>query len=711
MIRARKKSIALIVALVFMLTIIAPMGSAFAASGTSYSALSAPKYDDDQTGVPLGTILVEFNRLGAGVHEAWVELSDGVELKTVNVSDAVNDSGAFVTTVSAVYNVGDSGFSLELTGPDTSVSDVSFEIEITADIEDGAPTGPITATFENINGQLVDGEVTIGYVAGGALKLDVREDNTFSDEGGEVVIRITEEVAGTLNADDELVLLLPDGFEWGSFNQVVRVFGDSNVSLAITPDEDELTITSNKKSSTRTAFDVTLDIVVDDVDADYGEIVAKVKGDYDASPSELVVGAYGDFGVTIEADDSSVEAYAGKTEQAVSDIVIEETLANSLVNGRTILLTLPSNARWVKIDDTSVEDLDVGDVVARDAGVELKFSRFSGTDNRTLRLEVDANSNRSDAAELTIEDIEVALEPGVEGELVVEVAGSAGLSDEIVLAKVVNPVSVSAEKVQIEIGKYGQPAGDIVITEYAAEAIAEGVLAVTLPRDVAFDGTPKVEVTEGDLKIGDVKVVDYNRYDDNQLQIQIDRDSNDASVITISNIKYAVNRVLAEGDIKVAIGGDALVETNLSDGDNEIGNPLDEWEAFFPDIDASAVVVNATCGTPVPSTVTASFTLGDEGVAIQNGRTLVQVNLLCDILGLQKSWDAATKTAYFVKDGKTVAFPMGENAIYVSGVKVPVDQGGVIINDFTYATLRGIQMAFGGELDWDNDTKTATFKF
>ena len=110
-------------------------------------------------------------------------------------------------------------------------------------------------------------------------------------------------------------------------------------------------------------------------------------------------------------------------------------------------------------------------------------------------------------------------------------------------------------------------------------------------------------------------------------------------------------------------------------------------------------------------TITATFTVGDEGVAVLNSRTLVQVNLLCDVLGLQKSWDAASKTAYFAKDGKVVAFPMGENAIYINGVKLPIDQGGMIINDFTYATLRGLQLAFGGELDWDNDTKTATFVF
>jgi len=150
-----------------------------------------------------------------------------------------------------------------------------------------------------------------------------------------------------------------------------------------------------------------------------------------------------------------------------------------------------------------------------------------------------------------------------------------------------------------------------------------------------------------------------------------------------------------EGDLQVKIKGTALVETG----------------GTWPNSTTAAKVVNAKCVTPAPGGKTVSFKIGDEGVTAMNGRTLVQVNLLCDTLGLQKSWDAASKTAYFVKDGTVVAFPIGKNQIIINGNTIPVDQGGVAYNNFTYATLRGIQMAFGGELTWDQATQTATFKF
>lgn len=74
-------------------------------------------------------------------------------------------------------------------------------------------SGAIKATFENLKGQLVDGDVIIGYASGGALNLAVRESENFADEG-KVIIRVTEATKGTLKEGKALKVKLPRGFEW-----------------------------------------------------------------------------------------------------------------------------------------------------------------------------------------------------------------------------------------------------------------------------------------------------------------------------------------------------------------------------------------------------------------------------------------------------------------------------------------------------------------
>lgn len=45
-------------------------------------------------------------------------------------------------------------------------------------------------------------------------------------------------------------------------------------------------------------------VVVDDEDrASNGDVVATTGGDYDVIPDELIVGVYGDYDITITADD------------------------------------------------------------------------------------------------------------------------------------------------------------------------------------------------------------------------------------------------------------------------------------------------------------------------------------------------------------------------------------------------------------------------
>ncbi|MCL0067723.1 copper amine oxidase N-terminal domain-containing protein [Peptococcaceae bacterium] len=288
--------------------------------------------------------------------------------------------------------------------------------------------------------------------------------------------------------------------------------------------------------------------------------------------------------------------------------------------------------------------------------------------------------------EIKISGLKVKLDPDVEaGDLKLRVGGDYGDLGEVVIARIEKPFTATAkEATEVVRDSAMNRVADIVITEAKEEALDRDTVTraiyLELPEGITFSKEPEVDVTKGDIDLGDISLIE----DDRVLKIEIDENSTEKSTITISDIYYTARTWANFGDVEVKI-------TEEVDGD------------------AFTTVVNAKVVDG--KTFEAIFTKADDAVVIKEGRTMIRVNVLCDILGLHKSWDPVNRTAYFVRDGKVVAFPIGRNEIKLHGIRVPVDQGAVIINDFTHVPIRHIQKAFGGELYWDDATKTATYVF
>lgn len=708
----RKKSISLIVVLTFLMTLFPLALPAFAAS-TEYDALSVPKYEADTDGADLGDILVSFDYLQVGTHEAWLSLPSGFDIQAIVATD--NSDNIAVDFPN--FAPGDDAVLVKVVVTDAAVEDAKVTIVLDdVDIPASADAGDVVATFEEISGQFVDGDVVIARITDGDITVKVVEDEAFGDGGGTVTLRVTESVAGTLGPDDTLDLILPDGFEWDNVANVTLLFGavdDDATDVVIGIDEEELNISFDHDTTARTSFEFDVDILVDLDEAEFGDVVAKVKGDYDATPSTITVGTYGDFEASIEADDPETVVFAGREEQEISNIIIEESLAGSLVEGRMINLELPDNARWTSFDGHAVDpDTPNADFTISGDDVTLEFAGIAGKDDTILRLRVLDGSDGEDASEIEIEDIEVALEAGVEGDLVVNVTSSAGLPDEeITVAKVVNPVTVTAAKENVIIGKNDQPGGNITITEYEEEAIKEGELVIAVDRDIEFSEDPTVEVTAGDIKIGDVEA------DNNLLTIEIDRDSNEASTIVISGILYDVNRTVAEGDLNAEVGGSALVETcemQYPDANNTV------WD----DSDAVAEFVAAICITPAPGQqqIKAVFTLGSTSFTLndvaqtmdvapyaKSGRTYLPMRFVAKALGIADTgilWKNGTAT--FISADRVVSVTVGSNIMSINGAPVAMDVAPEIVSGRVMIPIRWIATAFGVDVAWDAETQTVT---
>jgi len=746
MLKVRKKSISLIVVLAFLMTLFPMALPAFAAS---YSRVGSLVSVDDDGVFDLNDVNIKINEEDwEPGHSVIVRLPSGFEIREADkttVADAVYIKDNYIDITKGgtdasfdVTVLDDNEFKLEIDG---SVSDdVTIRIKFDNIYVDKGFDGDIIATFRAPSGSIFDsGEVVIGRVTGGEVTVEVVDDETFGDDGGKVTIRIEEDRPGALEVDDESVkFILPKGFEWGDVDPTdVKIingnlsYGDTGFRLV--PNDDELCLDVNKESGKEMWIEFTIEInVVDEKDADRGEVVAKVRGDSDVTPSTIVVGYYGDYALTATADDPTT-VYAGKVEQEIADFTLEEEIAGSLVNGRSITLTLPDWAKWGALPDS-----------VKDGKVELKLNSFPGKDGTVAKYVVDTDVDAS-AAELEFKDMEVVLSPDApEGDLEIEISGTATDDLTIKVAEVKKPVEVSVDSAPtIIIGKADQDIGTITITEADAEMIKEGKeLVVELPKDVEWDDYD-VKVTEGDLEIDRVKD------SDNKLTITIKDASNDPSTIEISGTVTAF-RTVPEGKVTAKVSGDALIEVHDTEAlEEQYGDGYDRTKRYITfdnadgreveaieldrndnddyilwDDDTVAEVEVAFVGTPAPGEqkITAVFKLGstdwylndvpqtmDVAPYAKDGRTYLPMRYVAKALGIPDTgilWKAGTAT--FISADRVVSVTIGSNVMTINGAPVPIDAAPEIVNGRTMMPIRWIATAFGVSVDWNAETQEVT---
>jgi len=788
LLKARNKKFSLIMAIVFALTMVFP----FAAFASTIEPLNQPITNDNVI-TPLGTVFFNFTagqlKDGSTVN---MRLPDGFKFldttATLNTKTLQKDWSGFgstvatsvyqakfgqatgnyfelpenygsATTLNGLYGnseltvnyVDDNEISVTVNGEPASGQNCYMYLHLNNIYVDSGFNGDIDLTLDApSNSGFQSGSVVVGRTSSsGSVDMEVTNVPTFSNstsEDGSLKIRIKEDVADTIvDKNDSIKLKLPNGFSftgtptvkkiWGSFTASDKAaYTDDNAYLAghFKLDDDEMSLNLGNTSFTSQdalSFEVLVDYTCDDeTAAQLGDVVAKLTGSKSTiTESELTVGKYGQYDVSISADDPPT-IYAGATEQVVAAVNLEESIKESLMVGRTVTLKLPEGAKWAKIDDDS------------DNGVRLDFSSFPGQDGQTAKWVVDGTKS-TDAASLALDDLEVVTKPSFSGDLVAEVGGTAGLSGELVLAKVVTPVTMScAEAPTLVIGKGGQSMGDITITEAEAGTINDNNnVLVDLPQGIRFDSY-KVNVTSGDLKLYDqgVTTASGSNTDDNSLVIPIDSTSTEASTITISDIKVTVDRTAPQGDVVVKVKGAALEKANdpnetetYYDFDSVDGyNGGDGWVVAsgtngeqkdfklkdglsFPDYATVTSVVGGTIGTPAPSetSLSATVTLGDNGSYISDGRIMVQLRDAANALGVEAQnifWDNATKTATFIKGDRVAQTTIGVPQVKLNGVALPTDKGAEIKDGKTYVSLSAAGVALGATATWDNTTKTAT---
>ncbi|WP_409341056.1 stalk domain-containing protein [Paenibacillus sp. MBLB4367] len=95
---------------------------------------------------------------------------------------------------------------------------------------------------------------------------------------------------------------------------------------------------------------------------------------------------------------------------------------------------------------------------------------------------------------------------------------------------------------------------------------------------------------------------------------------------------------------------------------------------------------------------------------IVNGSTLAPLRAIFEAMGATVDYDNATRTAKGQKAGMTVSLAIGQATAVKNGVSEKLEQPAELVNNFTMAPVRWIGEAFGGKVEWDGRTRTASIK-
>ena len=747
--KRNRKIISILLTLSLLVTLLLPLATPAAAAGltNNYVDKEVNIADNLATGTFGSLYIKEDSDFGDALPDpasgtpaqVTLTLVDGVEFPatTVSLADYI-DAAATTDTVEANMTViSQSSTSVTFAVYDSALTASQMKFVFNALEIDGSFSGAVKVRVDSMDSAVTSGEYTIGNVMGAECsatavnKKDVSVGATDQKLG---TIRVTENAEGALTDGGQIIITLPDDYDWAGVLTTVDLGG--SLAAMVKPitsadiDGEELTLNIDRDLlagfTGRGLLDIT-PIVDVPYDAEAGDIEVTVEGDNDLDMNsvDLVLGKAEDFGTSISIDKVK-NIFAGQFDKELGEITIECDADDSLNDSRYITLELSSNAKFIY----SYAEDNVTGYVAKTQAAKAVDSNLSVTDVSDNELVLKTDSNMSGVDELTIDKLKIATSLGSTGDVTIKFGGNAGVEGELVVAKINAPVTGSVENAtEVKIGVQGQAVGDVLVKETAKEAMAEEAtdkdgkditptILLKAPDGVSFSSRPTAEVVEGDVELKSDNLVKLGDADNDGLYdnvyVEISNESKTPSTVKFSNIKLNVNRSFPEGPITLKVGGTAL--SDLSS------------QSMFNASNAAYVTV-ASVVTPAPQEGAGSgmFVIGqgfynlngqmkmmDVAPYIKGDRTYVPVRYLAYVCGLTDqdiAWDDATQTVTLTKGDKVVKLVIGSKTLTVGEETTEMDVAPEISNGRTMLPARYVAEAFGGVVTWNAATQAVGIDF
>ena len=631
----------------------------------------------------------------------------------------------------------------------TAISDSELKVTVTGNVKSGdvlnvpvfaiAKSGEVKLTVDGTDSFVTSGSHVLGTTSDKMLTATAAELSKISVEGGTLGKIVVSEAtkgafAGAAAADKTIELTLPTSSE-------LEFAAASTTSVKVTPargynanafdgykvsvDGQKLTIDLKDCSFAQSAtgqIEITgVQVVPEGKTAAKGEVVVTVKNP-NMDATKLTVAKIVDEEVSLTCE-KAAELIGGKENASVT-FKLTETTKDTINKGRKADFTIENGfiAVRTKTNDTYATALETFKSLIKSGDIELP-KEIKEEDIVSVEANVEGqitgftvvfdHIDSTKASELEFK-LPVQADINTTGDVKVKVEGRAlNAAKEIVIATVKAPYEITAEAVDLKVGLNGQAGGKLTITETAPAMLEKGQVKIAMDQyaGISFKKGQDLSVKAENLKIKDVKVTA------DEITFQVERTSDEAGKVTIENIEFNVDRTAPEGSFDLEISGDAIskntyikagLETLTIENFVTIGtkntediatgsNGLKKGNASFA-IGSTKYTVNG-----VEKTM-------DGAPYLANGRTMIPVRYVSEAFGIDGHNIAFEKGIVTLFAGnRIVQLTNGSNIALVNGVKFPMEQAVAIKEGRTYIPVGEVGRILGVNVNWNNETKTATF--
>lgn len=562
----------------------------------------------------------------------------------------------------------------------------------------------LTATAGDVKNISIDGYGSIADIT-----IEEKAADTLLEKG-EVTITLPNSSELNFNSTyktaQEIEIAANRGLSSASIKATAQYFQDANGKQ----DSKKLviTLTGNKTASRGSVVLKGIKVEAEDKKADVatGEVKVTVKAN-GMEDTKLVVANVADFGVKLNVKEE-VEVVAGKDGKTVR-VTLEESAIDSLNKKQNVYFTVDG----AKIDASSLKIVE---------GAKDIITAAKADDE--VELTLDASKLTADAINKVVFEFTVEGKAANTGDIVLKAESRALENDiEVKLGTVKEAVKVEAQPMTVKVGLKGQKGGQVVITETDAEMLPRGEQIIV---EVAKDSTKGINVTDATVEAKDVEIKDV-KVEDGKIFFTIARTSEEAGTITIKDITVDTDRTVPEGSFDLVIGGKAISKDNT----NKVSDSKDA--KYFED--AITVADFFVVGTPNTEDNAANglkkgtgiFKVGEKSYTVngeakemdaapyiaKSNRVMVPVRYVSDVFGINgndvlfSNENGGTITIF--AGNKVLQVVNGSNIALVNGVRVPMDEKVSIVDGRTYVPVGEMGRLLGVDVEWSNETKTATF--
>lgn len=471
----------------------------------------------------------------------------------------------------------------------------------------------------------------------------------------------------------------------------------------------------------------------------------------DTELAEIVVAEIAEYGINLDTKQEYSIKPGGS--QNVT-FMVKEILAGSLVSGNSIECSLDNG--YFKTDRSG--NIQGGQVYLNGVEVTSKVN-LDGYDSSgyVTNFEItvpDLNTNQVNT--LTFSNFKVCTNTEDSGEINLFVQGR-GVPEEAstLLAEITTGTEVDVFGIEGVIGEHNQVGGRFELKEESKGNLEAGYIKLKIEGSpyVVFNKEPIVEVIEGNLT---VKCLGWDREEENTLILKVTKKSTRPSTLVIRDFGFSVNTMAPQGGYDLYLSGSAISpldetyklqytdfmtlsmpnqNSSYDDSNNSYNTTINNTniynnniynyniynnngdDSYYDYSNHDNSYLNYNTASKITEFVVGSKNYTINGIMnqmdatpfIQDGRIMVPVRYVAEAVGVSSDDIIFMNDTITIKGERMIVLYLNSNKLVVDGVAYTMQAKPVICDQRTYIPIAEISKALDLQIDWNQETQTATF--